>query len=68
MFCGGCAGSTAGGLKTTRLILLFKSLHLVVKQKILPHGVMAVRSNGEVYGEDIITGVMRFLHFICFLT
>lgn len=33
MFCGGCAGSTAGGLKTTRLILLFKSLHLVVKQR-----------------------------------
>lgn len=67
MFCGGCAGSTAGGLKTTRLILLFKSLHLVVKQKILPHGVMAVRSNGEVYGEDIITGVMRFFAFYLFL-
>lgn len=67
MFCGGCAGSTAGGLKTTRLILLVKSLQLVVKQKIAPHGVMAVRSNGDVYGEDIIMGVMRFFMVYLFL-
>ena len=34
MFLGGCAGSTAGGLKVARIILLFKMLVAIVKQKI----------------------------------
>lgn len=60
MFCGGCAGSTAGGLKVTRLMLLFKTMRSVVRQKLAPHSVIEVHANGEEYNEEILYGVARF--------
>lgn len=60
MFCGGCAGSTAGGLKVTRLMLLMKTMRSVVQQKLSPRSVVQVHSNGEEYNEEILYGVARF--------
>lgn len=60
MFCGGCAGSTAGGLKVTRLMLLMKTMRSVVQQKLSPRSVVQVHSNGEDYNEEILYGVARF--------
>ena len=60
MFCGGCAGSTAGGLKITRLMLLIKTMHSVVWQKLSPRSVVQVHANGEEYNEEILYGVARF--------
>ena len=60
MVCGGCAGSTAGGLKVTRLMLLMKTMRSVVQQKLSPRSVVQVHSNGEDYNEEILYGVARF--------
>lgn len=60
MFVGGCAGSTAGGLKVTRLILLIKTIALRIRQKMHPHLVFHVRCNKETFSEDILYGVARF--------
>lgn len=47
MFLGGCAGSTAGGLKCSRLVLLVKMLVKEIKHMIHPRSVSAVRFEGK---------------------
>ena len=60
MFLGGCAGSTAGGLKVARIILLFKFVSLVVRQKIHPQLINRVKLNGQVIDEEIVYGAAKF--------
>ena len=60
MFLGGCAGSTAGGLKVARIILLFEMLIAIIKQKIHPQSVMRVKMNGQVVDDEIVYGAARF--------
>ena len=60
MFLGGCAGSTAGGLKVTRLMLLLKTARALLRQKVYPREVIAVSSNGTEFSEDVLYGVVRF--------
>lgn len=60
MFLGGCAGSTAGGLKVTRLMLLFKAAHRILRKTVYPREIIAVRSNGMEFTEDTLNGVVRF--------
>ena len=60
MFVGGCAGSTTGGLKVTRIMLLVKTLAAIIRQKMHPNLVLHIRSNGEEFSMDLIYGVARF--------
>jgi len=60
MFLGGCAGSTAGGLKVARIILLFKFVALVVRQKIHPQLINRVKLNDQVIDEEIVQGAAKF--------
>ena len=60
MFLGGCAGSTAGGLKVARIILLFKFIALIVRQKIHPQLINRVKLNGNVIDEEIVYGAAKF--------
>lgn len=64
MFIGGCAGSTAGGFKVTRVMLLGHLLLNTIRQKIHPGAVMTVYSNHEEVSADIVHGVARFF-FVC---
>lgn len=47
MFIGGCAGSTGGGLKLSRVILLIKAAFADVKQMVFPQSVISVRIDGK---------------------
>ena len=47
MFIGGCAGSTAGGLKVSRAILLFKMIFKEVRHMIHPRSVATVKFEGK---------------------
>lgn len=47
MFVGGCAGRTAGGLKVSRVMLLFKSCTIEVKKMLRPRCVENVRLDGK---------------------
>ena len=60
MFIGGCAGSTAGGLKVTRVILLAKMVYTIVWQKLHPQMIPHVKSNGEEFPTEVLFGVARF--------
>ncbi len=46
-FIGGCAGSTAGGLKMSRVIIIFKLIKKEIKQMIHPRAVASVKLEGK---------------------
>lgn len=53
MVIGASAGSTGGGFKCGRALLVLKSLHRSVRQVVHPQKVQAVRVNGHPVGEKI---------------
>ena len=64
MFVGGCAGSTAGGLKVSRIAILFKSLRREVSRLIHPNSVANIKfEHGNLDGA-IAKGVARYFILI----
>ena len=61
MVVGACAGSTAGGLKCARLLLLFKSLGRNIRKLVNPKKVQVVRINGRAVGETVIDHANAYL-------
>ena len=47
MFCGACAGSTGGGIKTSRVIILFKNVACEIRQMVHPRAVTRVQLDGK---------------------
>lgn len=64
MFLGGCAGSTAGGLKVARIILLFKFVSLIVKQKIHPQLINQIKLNGQIIDESVVYGAAKYFFVV----
>lgn len=63
MFIGGCAGSTAGGLKISRVIMLFKSGRRELKKMLHPRSVSAVRLEGKSVDDSTISSVGVYFAF-----
>ena len=61
MVVGACAGSTGGGIKIARIMLLFKSLRRTVRQVMHPNRVQVVRSNGAVVDEQVLDTTNAYL-------
>ena len=61
MVVGACAGSTGGGLKVARLLLLFKALKRNILQMLHPRKVQVVRNNGKAVDEKIIENTNAYL-------
>ena len=59
--CGACAGSTGGGIKCGRLLLLLKGLRRNVRQTLSPNRVQIIRTNGRVVEERVLQGVNFYL-------
>jgi trk system potassium uptake protein TrkH len=57
---GGCAGSTAGGLKHVRLLLLIKRVGRVLRSFLKPQAVYTVKLNGQIVSPDVLTNVAIF--------
>lgn len=60
-FCGGMAGSTAGGVKIIRHVLMFKNSFREIRQLIHPAAIIQVRLNGEVVSQDVLKNVLSFI-------
>lgn len=60
MFIGGCAGSTGGGYKVARFMLLSKNLKRSLRQMVHPGKVEVVRLGGNVVEEDTLHGVLVY--------
>jgi len=61
MFIGGCAGSTAGGMKVARIMLLCKSSVREMVHLLRPRAIMHVKLSGRPVSEDIITNTLGFI-------
>lgn len=69
MFVGGCAGSTAGGIKVVRLAILVKVLHRGVVRMIRPQVVRPIRLGAQVIPESSVeeTSGFFFLYVSLFI-
>ena len=60
MFIGSCAGSTAGGFKISRIILLFKMIQREIKLLLHPRSVSVVRFEGKKVDEPVLKSVSAY--------
>ncbi len=61
MIVGACAGSTGGGFKCGRVLLVVKSLRRSVRQVVHPQKVQVVRVNGQSVGEKVLQNTNAYL-------
>lgn len=57
----GCAGSTSGGLKMGRFVILVKNLSNEFKKQTHPHAIIPVRMNGHVLSDSVVHRVLAFV-------
>jgi len=60
MFIGGCAGSTAGGIKNIRILILAKTIKREMIRIVHPKAVHTVKVDGKTVDEETVSGVMTF--------
>ncbi|HDH96094.1 MAG TPA: TrkH family potassium uptake protein, partial [Proteobacteria bacterium] len=60
-FVGGCAGSTAGALKTARVHIVLKSLVVDLRKLVHPHGVYKLRYGDRVVEQETVRSIYSFL-------
>ncbi|MBR2861602.1 MAG: TrkH family potassium uptake protein [Clostridia bacterium] len=65
MLIGGCAGSTAGGLKVSRLVLLCKMIQNRILRVVHPRNVKAVKFEGKTVDEETLSGVSTYFALYC---
>ena len=63
MFCGGCAGSTGGGLKLSRLMILGKSMAASLRQMVRPRSVTRVQMDGRRVEDSTVRAAALFIAF-----
>ena len=63
MVIGACAGSTGGGIKVARLVILSKSGVAGVRKLVKPRTIVATKFEGETLSEDVISNVRLFFVF-----
>lgn len=67
MFIGGSAGSTGGGMKVLRLIIVVKYTFIQLKKLIHPHAVIPLRVGNRVIPKEITLSVIGFFLLYVFL-
>lgn len=71
MFIGGCAGSTAGGLKCIRAVMLLRILQNELRRMLHPRAVLPVKVNGQsiLYAQQVSVAAFFALYVLmCFFT
>ncbi len=71
MVVGACAGSTGGGTKVSRVVLVFRSMYTELEQLLHPHAVQRVRVDGNVVDPKVLNSVYVYYvtyFFILFLS
>ncbi|MCD6580359.1 MAG: TrkH family potassium uptake protein, partial [Desulfuromusa sp.] len=60
MFIGGCAGSTGGGMKVARILLLFKHAQVQVFRLIHPRAIRLVKLGNHPVDKDVLQSILGF--------
>ncbi len=61
MFMGGCAGSTAGGIKVVRIVILFRIVFTEIKRAVSPQLITTVRLGHTVIPPHVVSAIMVFV-------
>jgi len=64
MFIGGSAGSTAGGIKVSRLIVVVKSIKDELIRASRPHVVRAMKIGGRTIPKEVSRGILVFFRHV----
>lgn len=69
MFFGGCAGSTAGGLKISRVVILFKLVLSEIKRMLHPRAVTSVKFEDKTVDKQTLSSVAIYFatYMLCIL-
>lgn len=69
MFMGACAGSTGGGMKVSRLVILFKTIRKELSLIVHPREVRKIRMDGHVIEHETVrsTNVFLVIYFVVLL-
>ncbi|MCI6745769.1 MAG: TrkH family potassium uptake protein [Anaerolactibacter massiliensis] len=67
MFIGACAGSTGGGLKVSRLLIMFKSLRRNFHMNMHPSEVRTIRINKHVVDEKVVRNAANYMIAYAFI-
>ncbi len=67
MFVGGCAGSTAGGIKVSRIIMMFRMVKNEIRRLIHPRAITSLRFEGKSVGGATSKNVSNYflIYFLC---
>ncbi len=60
MFAGSCAGSTAGGIKQIRILIMIKMIRRNIKKLVHPRSVVPIKADGKLVEEEQVFGIMTF--------
>ena len=63
---GGCAGSTAGGMKIIRIMLLFKQGAREISKLVHPNALIPIKLGGKAVSNDVVNAVWGFLSLYIF--
>ena len=63
MFVGGCAGSTSGGMKIARIMVVIKYSLSEIKRLLHPRAVIPVRIGRQMISEEVIRNTLGFVLF-----
>ena len=61
MFCGACAGSTGGGMKCSRILIMFRVIRREIHSIIHPRSVEVVKLDGKVVEEKTVRSILTFI-------
>ncbi len=65
MFMGGCAGSTGGSMKVSRVMILFKAVKREITHLLRPHAVTVVKLEGKTVDDSTVSS--SFLFFFVYI-
>lgn len=63
MFIGGSSGSTGGGVKVIRVLLILKNCYYELKRLIHPKAIIPMRLNGKTVPQPLVNNVLAFIVF-----
>jgi len=68
MFIGGCAGSTGGGMKNVRFLILIRQAFNELRKLLHPRAVYAIRFNHSAVAPEIVTNILGFIFLMMIVT
>ncbi|MDW7675434.1 MAG: potassium transporter TrkG, partial [Bacillota bacterium] len=67
MFVGGCVGSTGGGLKVGRHLIMLKQTWLELNRAIHPRAFFSIKVNGKSVQPEVLSSIFQFFYLYAFL-